>query len=147
MTMRIAINGFGRIGRSVLRALSTAADRWPGLEIVAINDIAGLERWLNGSEHSVDTDRGVEHEHQALGVSPQEIGECLPAPVERRLEILRHEADRIAFHLVPPASLHVENGPRAAAEGTVIQVRDVRVQHPAIHPATITIPPNRMNDR
>ena len=43
MTTRIAINGFGRIGRSVLRAILTAPDRWPGLEIVAINDIAGLE--------------------------------------------------------------------------------------------------------
>lgn len=42
MTVRIAINGFGRIGRSVLRAaLSDPA--YPGLEIVAINDIARPE--------------------------------------------------------------------------------------------------------
>lgn len=39
--MRILINGFGRIGRSVLRAY--ASGRWPGLEIVAVNDIAGSE--------------------------------------------------------------------------------------------------------
>ncbi len=43
MTTRIAINGFGRIGRSVLRAWLQAPEAWPGLEIVAINDIAGLE--------------------------------------------------------------------------------------------------------
>ena len=34
--MRIGINGFGRIGRSVFRILN---DR-PGVEVVAINDIA-----------------------------------------------------------------------------------------------------------
>ncbi|MEZ5912980.1 MAG: glyceraldehyde 3-phosphate dehydrogenase NAD-binding domain-containing protein [Paracoccaceae bacterium] len=39
---RILINGFGRIGRSVLRAWAEDG-RWPGLEIVGINDIAGLE--------------------------------------------------------------------------------------------------------
>ncbi|MFN6977918.1 MAG: type I glyceraldehyde-3-phosphate dehydrogenase, partial [Gemmobacter sp.] len=39
MTVRVAINGFGRIGRTVLRAwLSRKA--WNGVEIVAINDIA-----------------------------------------------------------------------------------------------------------
>lgn len=41
--MRVFINGFGRIGRSVLRACLLAPDRWPGLEIVGINDIAAPE--------------------------------------------------------------------------------------------------------
>ena len=41
--MRVFINGFGRIGRSVLRAWMTAPDRWPGLEVVGINDIAAPE--------------------------------------------------------------------------------------------------------
>ncbi|MFN4204263.1 MAG: type I glyceraldehyde-3-phosphate dehydrogenase [Tabrizicola sp.] len=46
--MRVFINGFGRIGRSVLRAFLQAPDRWPGLEIVGINDIAAPEMcaWL-----------------------------------------------------------------------------------------------------
>ncbi|MFT4296579.1 MAG: type I glyceraldehyde-3-phosphate dehydrogenase [Micropruina sp.] len=40
MTTRIGINGFGRIGRSYLRAaLGNAAD----VEVVAVNDIAGVE--------------------------------------------------------------------------------------------------------
>lgn len=39
--MRVMINGFGRIGRTVLRAWLSG--RWPGLEIVAINDIAPPE--------------------------------------------------------------------------------------------------------
>ncbi|MGB8813110.1 MAG: glyceraldehyde 3-phosphate dehydrogenase NAD-binding domain-containing protein [Paracoccaceae bacterium] len=39
--MRVFINGFGRIGRSVLRAASQGAA--PGLQIVGINDIAAAE--------------------------------------------------------------------------------------------------------
>ncbi|GBD45033.1 Glyceraldehyde-3-phosphate dehydrogenase [bacterium HR40] len=38
MTMRIAINGFGRIGRNVLRAL--VERRETGIEVVAVNDLA-----------------------------------------------------------------------------------------------------------
>ena len=38
MAVRVAINGFGRIGRSVLRAWLGGG--WPDVEIVAINDIA-----------------------------------------------------------------------------------------------------------
>ncbi len=41
--MRVFINGFGRIGRSVLRAWMGAPERWQGLEIVGINDIAAPE--------------------------------------------------------------------------------------------------------
>ena len=41
--MRIFINGFGRIGRSVLRAWAQSPDRWPGLEVAGINDIAAPE--------------------------------------------------------------------------------------------------------
>lgn len=41
--MRVFVNGFGRIGRSVLRAWLAAPEGWPGLEIVGINDIAAPE--------------------------------------------------------------------------------------------------------
>lgn len=41
--MRVFINGFGRIGRSVLRAFLLSPERWPGLEVVGINDIATPE--------------------------------------------------------------------------------------------------------
>ncbi len=41
--MRVFINGFGRIGRSVLRACAEKPGRWPGLEIFGINDIAAPE--------------------------------------------------------------------------------------------------------
>jgi glyceraldehyde 3-phosphate dehydrogenase len=36
---RIAINGFGRIGRCVLRALSAHRSEFPDVEVVAINDL------------------------------------------------------------------------------------------------------------
>ena len=42
MTVRVAINGFGRIGRTVLRAWALRR-AWPEVEIVAINDIATPE--------------------------------------------------------------------------------------------------------
>jgi len=41
MTVRVAINGFGRIGRNVLRAIVEAKRR--DIEIVAINDLAPIE--------------------------------------------------------------------------------------------------------
>ena len=41
--MKLFINGFGRIGRSVLRAWLGAPDLWPGVQVVGINDIAAPE--------------------------------------------------------------------------------------------------------
>ncbi|MEO6300165.1 MAG: glyceraldehyde 3-phosphate dehydrogenase NAD-binding domain-containing protein [Paracoccaceae bacterium] len=41
--MRVFINGFGRIGRSVLRAWLLRPACWHGLEIIGINDIAAAE--------------------------------------------------------------------------------------------------------
>ncbi len=38
MTIRMGINGFGRIGRNVLRALYES-NQYPGLQVVAINDL------------------------------------------------------------------------------------------------------------
>ena len=41
--MRVFINGFWRIGRSVLRAYMQAPNAWPGMEIAGINDIAAAD--------------------------------------------------------------------------------------------------------
>ncbi len=38
MTIRVAINGFGRIGRNILRA-KYESDNYDNIEIVAINDL------------------------------------------------------------------------------------------------------------
>ena len=37
--MRVFINGFGRIGRTMLRAWAETPERWPALEVVGVNDI------------------------------------------------------------------------------------------------------------
>jgi glyceraldehyde 3-phosphate dehydrogenase len=39
MTYRIAINGFGRIGRNFLRRLTNKALANEGLQVVAVNDL------------------------------------------------------------------------------------------------------------
>ena len=41
MSVRVAINGFGRIGRNVLRAIVEANRQ--DIEVVAINDLAPVE--------------------------------------------------------------------------------------------------------
>ena len=45
MTLKVAINGFGRIGRSILRALHESGRK--DIEIVAINDLAPFETNLH----------------------------------------------------------------------------------------------------
>jgi erythrose 4-phosphate dehydrogenase (EC 1.2.1.72) len=44
MTIRIAINGFGRIGRNVLRALYETGRR-AEITVVAINELAKPPAW------------------------------------------------------------------------------------------------------
>ena len=39
MAIRVGINGFGRIGRNVLRAISTKQDKYGDVEVVSINDL------------------------------------------------------------------------------------------------------------
>ncbi len=53
MTIRIAINGFGRIGRSVLRALYESGRR-AEIKVVAINELAeaeGMAHLLKYDQH------------------------------------------------------------------------------------------------
>lgn len=45
--LRLAINGFGRIGRNVLRAFLKHSDTFASLEIVAINDVADHDSLLH----------------------------------------------------------------------------------------------------
>ena len=47
MPQRVAINGFGRIGRSVLRAWLQHTTAWSSIELVAINEIADPETVLH----------------------------------------------------------------------------------------------------
>src|SRR3546814_9353037 len=75
MTLRIAINGFGRIGRNVLRALYTQGYR-RDLQIVAINDLG--DSAINAHLLKFDTvhgtfDADVQHDHESLTVNGDRI--------------------------------------------------------------------------
>lgn len=73
MTTRIAINGFGRIGRNVLRAI---VERGADVEVVAINDLtapATLAHLLKYDSTLGRFDREVTVEGEALVVDGARI--------------------------------------------------------------------------
>ena len=43
MTIKVAINGFGRIGRCVFRAYFENIEKYKDIEIVAVNDLSPVE--------------------------------------------------------------------------------------------------------
>lgn len=75
MTIRVAINGFGRIGRNILRALYEANKSYD-IKIVAINDLGDAA--INAHLLKYDTAHGifpaqVEHSDSAIFVNKDEI--------------------------------------------------------------------------
>ena len=73
MTVRVAINGFGRIGRQSLKAI---IERTDGVEVVAINDLVETE--INALLFRYDStygryDGAVDHTDDALIVDGREI--------------------------------------------------------------------------
>jgi glyceraldehyde 3-phosphate dehydrogenase len=73
MTVRVAINGFGRIGRQSLKAI---IERTEGIEVVAINDLVETE--LNALLFRYDSTYGrypgtVDHTEDSLIVDGREI--------------------------------------------------------------------------
>ena len=75
MTIRVAINGFGRIGRNVLRALYESKKSYD-IKIVAINDLGDAA--INAHLLKYDTAHGifaaeVEHSDKAIFVNGDEI--------------------------------------------------------------------------
>ena len=75
MTIRVAINGFGRIGRNILRALYESEKQYD-LKIVAINDLGDAS--INAHLLKYDTAHGrfnasVEHTDKSITVNGDEI--------------------------------------------------------------------------
>jgi glyceraldehyde 3-phosphate dehydrogenase len=73
MTVRVGINGFGRIGRQSLRAL---IERTPEVEVVAVNDLVDAEMNALLFEHDSTYGRypgTVDHTDDALIVDGREI--------------------------------------------------------------------------
>src|SRR4029453_16910769 len=61
MTVRVAINGFGRIGRNILRAIVEAGRK--DIEVVAVNDLGPVE-----------TNAHLLRFHSVHGPFPSEVG-------------------------------------------------------------------------
>ena len=131
--MRVFINGFGRIGRSVLRAYLTSPETWPGLEIVGINDIAAPEMCAYLFEYDSvfgPWKGGVTLEGQALVVDGRRV------PLHRTADLStldlggvdlvmectgRAEAREVAERgLRAGASRVLVSGPSGAADVTVV---------------------------
>lgn len=79
MSIRIAINGYGRIGRNILRAYYESGKYRQGMEIVAINDLGNVEQ--NAHLTRFDTVHGrfsssVEIEDNYLKVNKDKILVC-----------------------------------------------------------------------
>ncbi len=131
--MRVFINGFGRIGRSVLRAWAGEPGRWPGLEIVGINDIAAPEMcaWLFEFDSVFGPWRGtVTLEGGALVVDGRAIPLHRTADISgldlRGVDLVmectgRADAPEVAARgLGAGAARVLVSGPSSAAELTVV---------------------------
>lgn len=131
--MRVFINGFGRIGRSVLRAWALDPAQWPGLEVVGINDIAAPEMCAHLFEYDsvFGPWRGrVTLEGGALVVNGQAIplhrAPDLSALDLRGVDLVmectgRADSRAVAMRGVQAGARRVLiSGPSAAAEVTVV---------------------------
>ena len=66
MTVRIAINGFGRIGRNVLRAIYES--RRSDIEVLAINDLGPVESNAHLLRYdSISSNLAARLDHEVLG--------------------------------------------------------------------------------
>ncbi|MEC4724031.1 type I glyceraldehyde-3-phosphate dehydrogenase [Shewanella sp. D64] len=75
MSIRVAINGYGRIGRNILRALYESEKDYP-IQIVAINDLGDAS--INAHLTKYDSVHGrfnakVEHDEEAIYVNQDKI--------------------------------------------------------------------------
>ena len=129
--MRVVINGFGRIGRSVLRAWMQGG--WPGIEIVGINDIADAAMCAHLFEYdsvfgpwrgSVGLAAGaLVVDGRAIALTrTADIGTLDLAGVDLVMECTgRADGAQVAGRgLVAGARRVLVSGPSAAAEATVV---------------------------
>ena len=131
MTVRIGINGFGRIGRNFLRA---ARKQGADLEIVAVNDLtdpAGLANLLKYDSVMGRFDGTVEHGDGALTVDGREIkviAEKDPANLpwkDLRAEIVVESTGR--FTNAEDARKHVEAGAQKVVISAPAKGEDITI--------------------
>lgn len=131
MTVQVAINGFGRIGRNVLRAILETEDS--GLEVVAINDLGPVETnahllrydsihgrfpgTVTVSGDTIDVGRGP------IKVTAIRNPEDLPwSHVDIVLECtgIFTARDKAALHLKNGAKRVLVSAPAAGADNTIV---------------------------
>ena len=134
MTLRIAINGFGRIGRNVLRALYENGYR-DRLQVVAINDLGDAK--INAHLFKYDSVHGafageVGVDNEALHVNgdniavssirnPQELPwHALKVDVVFECTGLFTSRDKAALHLEAGASKVIVSAPGKGLDATVV---------------------------
>jgi glyceraldehyde 3-phosphate dehydrogenase len=134
MTLRIAINGFGRIGRNVLRALYTQGYR-QDLQVVAINDLG--DSAINAHLLKYDSVHGifdatVEHDQEGLTVNGDRIAvSAIRNPAElpwkaEQIDVvfectgLFTDREKAAAHLTAGARKVIISAPAKGADATVV---------------------------
>ncbi|MFJ5299642.1 type I glyceraldehyde-3-phosphate dehydrogenase [Pseudomonas sp. SLFW] len=134
MTLRIAINGFGRIGRNVLRALYTQGYR-QDLQVVAINDLGDSE--INAHLLKFDTVHGpfdatVEHDKESITVNGDRISvSAIRNPAElpwksEKIDVvfectgLFTDRNKAAAHITAGAKKVIISAPAKGADATVV---------------------------
>ncbi|HLD65934.1 MAG TPA: type I glyceraldehyde-3-phosphate dehydrogenase [Pseudomonas sp.] len=134
MTLRIAINGFGRIGRNVLRALYTQSYR-QRLQVVAINDLG--DSAINAHLFKYDSvhgifDGSVQHDSEQLLINGDAIAvSAIRNPAElpwkaQQIDLvfectgLFTDRDKAAAHLSAGARKVIISAPGKGADATVV---------------------------
>ncbi|MDU9389683.1 type I glyceraldehyde-3-phosphate dehydrogenase [Pseudomonas sp. zfem002] len=155
MTIRIAINGFGRIGRNLLRALYTQGYRGD-LQVVAINDLG--DSAINAHLLQYDSVHGhfaaqVSHDHESLTVNGDRIAVSAirnPADLPWQAEGidvvfectgLFTDRAKAAGHLAAGARKVIISAPAKGADATVVHGVNhdtLRASHQIISNASCT---------
>ncbi|HEX8593478.1 MAG TPA: type I glyceraldehyde-3-phosphate dehydrogenase [Pseudomonas sp.] len=134
MTLRIAINGFGRIGRNVLRALYTQGYR-QDLQVVAINDLGDSE--MNAHLLRFDTVHGpfggtVECDSESLTVNGDRIAvSAIRNPADlpwkaQNIDVVFEctgfftDRTKAAAHLTAGARKVIISAPAKGADATIV---------------------------
>ena len=121
MTVRVGINGFGRIGRNYLRSVLARDDGWDSteIEVVAINDIAPTATLAHLLEYDSTygrLSRVISHDAESITVDGHRIAvtaERDPAALawgELGVEIVVESSGR--FRTRDDAALHLKAGAR-----------------------------------
>ncbi len=114
MALKIAINGFGRIGRCVARIAATRDD----VEIVAINDMASMDMMLyllkNDSVHGTFSSDIVQVDDENISIDGHKI-RIFSDRNPKNLKFADYDADMVlectgVFLTQESAQVHIDNG-------------------------------------